>query len=74
MYFQNRLVIEGDMTGPFSANIVLSNPTVDVAVLETARGGILLRGDFGATARLARGEQRQRQGEHDRRQQAEPHQ
>ena len=27
------------MTGPFSANIILSNPTVDVAVLETARGG-----------------------------------
>src|SRR5881392_1660222 len=32
------------MTGPFSANIILSNPTVDVAVLETARGGILRSG------------------------------
>jgi cyanophycin synthetase len=32
------------MTGPFSANIILSNPTVDVAVLETARGGILRAG------------------------------
>jgi cyanophycin synthetase len=44
VYLQNRLVMEGDMTGPFSANIVLSNPTVDVAVLETARGGILRAG------------------------------
>jgi cyanophycin synthetase len=32
------------MTGPFAANIVLSNPTVEVAVLETARGGILRAG------------------------------
>ncbi len=37
-YLGNRMVIEGDMTGPFSANIILSNPTVDIAVLETARG------------------------------------
>jgi cyanophycin synthetase len=44
VYLQNRLVMEGDMTGPFSANIILSNPSVDVAVLETARGGILRAG------------------------------
>jgi cyanophycin synthetase len=44
VYLQNRLVMQGDMTGPFAANIVLSNPTVDVAVLETARGGILRAG------------------------------
>jgi cyanophycin synthetase len=44
VYLQNRLVMEGDMTGPFSAHIVLSNPTVDVAVLETARGGIIRAG------------------------------
>ncbi|HWK88693.1 MAG TPA: Mur ligase family protein, partial [Longimicrobium sp.] len=44
VYLQNRLVMEGDMTGPFSANIILSNPTVDVAVLETARGGIIRAG------------------------------
>ncbi len=44
VYIDNRRVITGDMTGPFSANIVLSNPTVDVAVLETARGGILRAG------------------------------
>jgi cyanophycin synthetase len=44
VYLQDRLVMEGDMTGPFSANIILSNPTVEVAVLETARGGILRAG------------------------------
>jgi cyanophycin synthetase len=43
-YLQNRMVMEGDMTGPFSANIILSNPTVDIAVLETARGGLLRAG------------------------------
>ena len=44
IYINNRMVMEGDMTGPFSANIILSNPTIDVAVLETARGGILRAG------------------------------
>ena len=44
VYLQNRLVVKGDMTGPFAANVVLSNPTVEVAVLETARGGILRSG------------------------------
>jgi len=44
VYLQNRMVMEGDMTGPFAANIILSNPTIDVAVLETARGGILRAG------------------------------
>ena len=44
VYIQNRMVMEGDMTGPFAANIILSNPTIDVAVLETARGGILRAG------------------------------
>lgn len=44
VYVQNRMVMEGDMTGPFAANIILSNPTIEVAVLETARGGILRAG------------------------------
>jgi cyanophycin synthetase len=44
VYLQNRLVVKGDMTGPFAANVLLSNPTVEVAVLETARGGILRSG------------------------------
>src|SRR6185369_151416 len=37
-------VAEGDLTGPWSARVVLSDPAVDVAVLETARGGIARRG------------------------------
>jgi cyanophycin synthetase len=37
-------VTEGDTTGPVSARTVLSDPSVDVAVLETARGGITRRG------------------------------
>ena len=38
------VVEEGDLTGPLGAQRVLRDPTVEVAVLETARGGILLRG------------------------------
>jgi cyanophycin synthetase len=37
-------VAEGDLTGPWSANVVLSDPSIDVAVLETARGGIIKSG------------------------------
>ncbi|MBV9925184.1 MAG: cyanophycin synthetase [Acidobacteria bacterium] len=39
-----RQVAEGDTTGPHSARTVLADPTVEVAVLETARGGIARRG------------------------------
>ena len=39
-------VCEGDTTGPFSARLVLEDPCVDAAVLETARGGII-RGGLG---------------------------
>ncbi len=35
---------DGDWTGPAAARIVLRHPGVDLAVLETARGGILRRG------------------------------
>lgn len=38
------IVLEGDTTGPESARMVLSDPSVDVAVLETARGGIVRGG------------------------------
>ena len=44
VYYQEHLLLEGDLTGPFAANIVLSHRGVDVAVLETARGGILRAG------------------------------
>ena len=39
-----RVTVKGDMTGPHSAQIVLRDPTIDFAVLETARGGILRAG------------------------------
>ena len=39
-----RQVAQGDTTGPHSARTVLSDPTVQAAVLETARGGIARRG------------------------------
>jgi cyanophycin synthetase len=44
VYHDDRLVIEGDYSGFAGAGIALSQPGVEVAVLETARGGILLRG------------------------------
>jgi len=37
-------VLDGDYTGPQGARRVLEDASVEVAVLETARGGILLRG------------------------------
>jgi cyanophycin synthetase len=44
IYVGGRRVVEGDTTGPQSARTVLSDPSVEVAVLETARGGIVRRG------------------------------
>ncbi|MBP6427145.1 MAG: cyanophycin synthetase [Bacteroidia bacterium] len=44
IYIQNQMVEKGDCTGPLSAEFVLRDPTVDFAVLECARGGILKAG------------------------------
>lgn len=44
VYIQNRMIMSGDCTGPVSAEFVLKDPTVDFAVLECARGGILRAG------------------------------
>ena len=44
VYIQNRMLMKGDCTGPQSAEFVLKDPTVDFAVLECARGGILRAG------------------------------
>ncbi len=44
IYLRDRLIAEGDMSGPYSAGVVLRDPMVDCAVLETARGGILRSG------------------------------
>ncbi|MDA8228097.1 MAG: cyanophycin synthetase [Desulfitobacterium hafniense] len=44
IYIGNKLLLKGDTTGPDSARIVLRHPDVQVAVLETARGGLLRSG------------------------------
>ncbi len=43
-YIGNNQIVTGDNTGPVSAQLVLRDPTVEVAVLETARGGIIRAG------------------------------
>ena len=48
-YIGDYLVELGDNTGPQSAQLILQDPTVEVAILESARGGILRSGlAFGA--------------------------
>jgi len=44
IYIDGQLYLPGDMTGPRSACMVLRDPTIEAAVLETARGGILREG------------------------------
>lgn len=44
IYIDGTQILAGDMSGPTSAQMVLKNPTIDHAVLETARGGILRSG------------------------------
>jgi cyanophycin synthetase len=44
IYVQNTMLLKGDTTGPVSTEFILKDPTVEFAVLETARGGILRSG------------------------------
>ena len=59
VYIDGQRTVEGDMTGPVSARMVLSDPQIDFAVLETARGGLLRAGmgvrhvDVGAVLNIA---------------------
>ncbi|MCO5055371.1 cyanophycin synthetase [Thermomonas sp.] len=59
VYIDGQRTVEGDMTGPVSARMVLADPTIDFAVLETARGGLLRAGmgvsevDVGAVINVA---------------------
>ncbi len=59
IYVNDCLLEKGDTTGPQSAQVILQDPTVEVAVLETARGGILRSGlgfqqcDIGAVLNVA---------------------
>lgn len=59
VYVQNHMLMSGDCTGPTSAEFVLKDPTVNFAVLECARGGMLRAGlgfhscDFGVVTNVA---------------------
>ena len=44
IYIDGQLSVSGDMTGPTSARMILRDPEVDAAVLETARGGLVRAG------------------------------
>src|SRR5205814_6900546 len=44
IYIDGERIVRGDCSGPQSARTVLLHPRVEVAVLETARGGILREG------------------------------
>ena len=44
VYIDGDLTVKGDMTGPVAAQMILHDPTIDAAVLETARGGLVRRG------------------------------
>jgi cyanophycin synthetase len=44
IYINNMMMMKGDCTGPVSTEFVLKDPTVNFAVLECARGGILRAG------------------------------
>ena len=44
IYIDGQLTVSGDMTGPTSARMILRDPEVDAAVLETARGGMVRSG------------------------------
>lgn len=44
VYIHSEKLMSGDCTGPVSAEFVLKDPTVEFAVLESARGGILRAG------------------------------
>ena len=44
VYIDERLVKRVDASGPKSAQMVLQNPRVDMAIFEVARGGILREG------------------------------
>jgi cyanophycin synthetase len=44
VYIDGQCTVKGDMTGPVATRMVLSDPFVDVAVLEIARGGLLRAG------------------------------
>ncbi len=59
VYIDGQRTVEGDMTGPVATRMVLADPQIDMAILETARGGLLRAGmgvpfvDVGAVLNIA---------------------
>jgi cyanophycin synthetase len=59
VYIDGQRTVEGDMTGPIATRMVLADPQIDIAILETARGGLLRAGmgvpfvDVGAVLNIA---------------------
>jgi cyanophycin synthetase len=44
IYLNGEEIVKGDTTGPVSAKTILGDKAVEIAILETARGGIVRRG------------------------------
>src|ERR1700683_4179525 len=44
VYIDGQRTAEGDMTGPVATRMVLADPSIDIAVLEIARGGLVRAG------------------------------
>lgn len=44
IWIDRKRIQKGDTTGPWSAEVVLNDPNVEFAILETARGGIVRKG------------------------------
>lgn len=44
IYINGNLIYKGDCAGPASAQVILKDPSIEFAILETARGGILRSG------------------------------
>jgi cyanophycin synthetase len=44
VYIDGQRTVEGDMTGPVATRMVLADTSIDIAVLEIARGGLLRAG------------------------------
>jgi cyanophycin synthetase len=59
VYINDVMITSGDCSGPASAKLVLKDPTVDYAILECARGGLLRSGlpfnncDFGVVTNVS---------------------
>ena len=58
VYIDGQRTVQGDMTGPVSARMVLADPQIDIAVLETARGGLVRAGMGVPEVQRRRGAQR----------------